>query len=80
MEGTCNSCESNKLMTNLSVVDKGDAGVKHELAIESFNKPDGLLFKGTIRHPIKANVCGSCGKVDFKVHNHLELWNNYQKK
>jgi hypothetical protein len=67
-------------MRNLSVVDKGDAGAKHELAIESFTNPNALLFKGTTRHPIKANVCGSCGKVDFKVDNYQALWENYQKK
>ncbi|WP_350289429.1 hypothetical protein [uncultured Croceitalea sp.] len=67
-------------MNNLSVVDKGDAGAKHELAIESFSNPDALLFKGTKRHPLKATVCGACGNVNFSVENYKELWVNYQKK
>lgn len=67
-------------MKNLSVIDNGDAGVRHELAIQSYSKPDALLFKGTKRHPIKATVCGTCGYVVFKVDNHLELWENHQKR
>jgi hypothetical protein len=80
MENTCSSCGSNKIMHNLSVVDKGDAGVKHELAIESYSKPDALLFKGTKRHPLKATVSGACGKVNLSVENSQELWQNHQKK
>ncbi|WP_172675951.1 hypothetical protein [Croceitalea dokdonensis] len=80
MNDTCIACGSNRIMKNLSIVDKGESNTKYALAIESYKNPDALLFKGTTKHQLKATVCGSCGHTTFSVANHQELWQNHQKK
>ena len=80
MNDQCTACGSNRIMKDLAIIDKGESNMKFNLSIESYKNPDALLFKGTTKHELKANVCGSCGHVTFKVANYQELWQNHQKK
>lgn len=79
MNTICTACGSNKIVSNLSIVDYGDYSQKLKLSIETHKNPNALLFKGITKHPLKATVCCSCNKVDLHIENAQELWENHIK-
>ncbi|WP_394747897.1 hypothetical protein [Spongiimicrobium salis] len=80
MHAICSSCGSQKIVSDLSIVDYGDYGQKLQLSIETHKNPKAFLFKGISKHPLKAIVCCDCGQVDLKIENVAELWENHLKR
>lgn len=79
MSTICSTCGSNKILSGVRITDVGHGNGKHDLSIEMYKNPDALMFKGTQRYSIKANVCCSCGKVETFVEDPEKLWDDYQK-
>ena len=63
----CLQCESDDIVRNLRVVDRGHNNGTKDLEIEVQSNPRGLIFKGTIKAAIRANVCYQCGFVMLNV-------------
>ena len=77
---SCLKCGSDKLMSNVRIVDHGYLDSKHDLSIEFDKNPDAFILKKPLKGTLLANVCGQCGHVDLSVGNPGELWELYQKK
>ncbi len=75
----CTKCGSDKIMSNVKIVDEGMAGDKNDTSIEFKKNPDAWIFKGTQRGTLLANACGQCGYVELSVGNPKELWDLYKK-
>lgn len=76
----CAACGSEKMMTDVRVVDYWDHGLRRDLALEMVKNPDAWIFKGTKQGILKATVCGDCGRVEMKVDNPHELWEVYRRQ
>jgi uncharacterized OB-fold protein len=75
----CSKCGSDKIMTNVKIVDHGYMDSKHDLSIEFHKNPNAWVVKGTQKGTLFANVCGQCGYVELSVGNPEELWDLYKK-
>ncbi len=76
----CGRCGSEKVMPNLRIRDRYDAGVGHDLEVEVEGNPDAKIFKKTHREALKATVCGECGNVGLSVENPQALWDTYTQR
>lgn len=76
----CSRCNSDKIIPNLTVVDRVETMHNDHLAIEIHSKPGALVFKGTHRELIRATVCGECGNIDLTVDNPKGLWETYSQR
>jgi formate dehydrogenase assembly factor FdhD len=73
----CGRCGSEKVMSNLRIRDRYDAGVGQDLEVEIQGNPDALIFKQAHREALRATVCGECGNVGLSVENPEALWKIY---
>lgn len=75
----CPRCGSEKIMSNLRIVDQSESLVDQDLEVAVESKPDAIFFKGTHYEALRATVCGECGFVNLSVNNPKELWNTYSQ-
>lgn len=76
----CPRCGSEKIMHNLRIRDRYDAGVRQDLEIEVQGNPNALIFKQAHREALRATVCGECGNVGLSVENPKALWEIYTQR
>ena len=66
--GPCAKCGSKDMTDGIRLMDRGhgsaDAG---DLAARAQTHPRAWLFKGNVRSPLVARVCGACGFVELYV-------------
>lgn len=77
---SCSKCGSDKIMSNVRIVDHGLMDSKHDLSIELHQNPDAFVLTRPLKGTLQSNVCGQCGHVDLSASNPEELWEVYQKK
>lgn len=75
----CSKCGSDKIMSDIKIVDNGHMGSKNDLSIEFHKNPDAWLFQGTQKGTLLANVCGQCGYVELSVGNPGQMWILYNQ-
>ncbi|MBT8245413.1 MAG: hypothetical protein HKP48_05510 [Winogradskyella sp.] len=75
---TCSACGSSKLIHDMRIVDFGHGNAKNDLSVE-IKTTDRVLFNKFEKGALKAQICGSCGKVDLSVNNPHDLWTAYLK-
>jgi len=56
----CSHCNSDNILTDLTVTDTYQ-GI--DVVVEKDRNPDALIFKNTVRYPIKAHLCADCKHV-----------------
>ena len=76
----CGRCGSEKVMPNLRIRDRYEAGLGQDLEVEVEGNPDAVIFKKAHREAIRATVCGECGNVGLSVENPKALWEVYNGK
>lgn len=76
----CGRCGSEKIMPNLRIRDRYDAGVGQNLEVEIQGNPSALIFKQAHREALRATVYGKCGNVGLSVENPQTLWKAYTEK
>ena len=76
----CGRCGSEKIMSNLRIRDRYEAGVGQDLEVEVQSNPDALIFKQTHREALRATVCGECGNVGLSVENPQGLWKAHNQR
>lgn len=74
----CSACGSSKIMHDMRIVDFGHGNAKKDLSVE-IKTTDRTFFNKFEKGAIKAQICGSCGKVDLLINNPHDLWNGYLK-
>ena len=57
----CPKCGSTQVMNDVQVAD----ALEENLKVQVQQKPHALLLKGTVRVPLKAQVCGTCGYTEL---------------
>jgi hypothetical protein len=78
MEIGCVRCGSTKLIRDVSVGDQG--GSPDETPeIVVFRNPEALIFKDRLTGEIRADICGVCGHIEFRVANPGQLYRHYEK-
>ena len=76
----CGRCGSDKVIPNLGIRDRYEAGMGQDLEVEIQGNPDALIFKQAHREALKATVCGECGNVGLSVENPQRLWKIYTER
>ena len=75
----CGRCGSEKVMPNLRIRDRYEAGLGQDLEVEVEGNPDAMIFKKAHREALRVTVCGECGNVGFSVENPAALWETYSQ-
>lgn len=76
----CGRCGSEKIMPDLRIRDRYEAGMGQDLEVEVQGNPDALIFKQAHREALRATVCGECGNVGLSVENPQALWKTYSER
>ena len=66
-EGSCPKCGSQRLVTDVKVLDR-DYPVGGELTVQVSRRPSAWLFKGKQSTHLTACVCADCGLTEFYAH------------
>lgn len=74
----CSVCGSSKIMHDMRIVDLGESQIKNDLSVE-IKTTDNIFFNKFKKGKLKAQICGSCGKVDLSINNPQELWQAFLK-
>ena len=75
----CGRCGSEKIMPDLRIRDRYEAGMGQNLEVEVQGNPNALIFKQAHREALRATVCGECGHVGLSVENPQALWKTYSE-
>lgn len=59
----CPKCESTQVINDVQVIDL--ESYVENLAVQVQAKPQARLFKGGVRVPLQAQVCGACGYTEL---------------
>ena len=65
-------------MEDITIVDFGHANTKNNLSVQ-IKTTNNFFFNKFEKGNLKAQICGSCGKVELKVDNPNDLWQAYLK-
>lgn len=79
MDLKCRNCGSEKMMTDLKVLDYGghfDKSLRAEVAVDN---PDAFLFKSAVFAKLNANICGECGHAELFAEDPAALYAAYLK-
>ena len=63
----CLQCGSEHIAMGVKAVDHAHYNGPMNLSLYTYGRPRATFFKGTLSHPMWANVCGECGFVMFSV-------------
>ncbi len=66
-DGVCPRCGSEHVVSDVQLLDRGDAHVSYDLAVRIERNPAALLFKQSTTYPIQPYICGDCGYLDLYV-------------
>ena len=70
----CTRCGSSKILPYVDIKDYWDMGVSRDLSVVVHEDPQAVIFKGAVKGPLVARICGECGFVELFVKNPAELW------
>ncbi len=73
----CPKCGSSEWIPDLTLESKGAVGIGDVVAQVECH-PHALLFKGLIRSPLKATVCGNCGFTELYANDPHDLLAAYR--
>ncbi len=75
----CPKCGSDKIMPNVRIVYRDfDRIGSGDVSLEVYADPEALVFKGTLRDPLRAQVCGQCGLTELYANDPGALWETYK--
>ena len=76
----CPECDSDKIIKDALIIDRGDANSDHILQVAVDEKPNASFFKQRLYSNVKADVCADCGYTAFYAANPEILWTAYQNR
>ena len=62
---------------DVRLIDRGDGDLRKPAELGVTTKPQALVFKGEVRVPTRAQVCGDCGFVEVYATDPRALWEAY---
>jgi hypothetical protein len=70
----CVKCGSGSVIPEAQIADRTGHGFAwHDMEVTVNRNPDSI-FKGSVRSPLRADVCGACGFVELHVADPEKLW------
>lgn len=63
MHTKCLNCNGSRIVSDITVVDRGDGNFRRDLKLEVYEDPLALIFKGAHDAMLRADVCMDCGHV-----------------
>ncbi len=72
----CARCGSAKVIPDATVEDQGQYS-SGDLRVVVHARPDALIFKDGLRGGLRADICGDCGHVEWRVANPDQLYDHY---
>jgi predicted nucleic-acid-binding Zn-ribbon protein len=76
----CWKCGSDRMIKGARIIDRGHEGLKGNLSVEVYEKPDAIVFKKTHQGTLSAFICGECGYTELYVSNLAELWTTFSNQ
>ncbi len=80
MNRECPCCGGDRILSGVKVSDRGEGNASYDLRLETYKRPDAMIFKNPVTATIKANVCEDCGFIllfaDPGEVKNLKLGNN----
>ena len=76
---TCPKCDSERIIPDVYVEDKGMSNVPWSLSVRVDEKPDALVFKGRHKTALEARICGECGFAELYAEDPQALYAAYAK-
>ena len=73
----CLKCGSDSVVPDVRLIDRGHGDDRKPTDLGVETKPEALLFKGEVRVPTRAQVCGDCGFVEVYAADPRKLWEAY---
>ena len=74
----CPKCGSDKIMPNVRIVSI-ESGSSIQVHLEVYKDPEAVVFKGSCRDLLCAQVCGECGLTELYANRPRSLWKVYAK-
>ena len=65
------------MIPDARLLDRGDADARKPAEVGVVRNPEAVLFKGEVRAPLRAQICGECGYVELYAQNPGALWSAY---
>ena len=69
----CVKCGSNRFIDKVRLMDQDGTYGEDDLAVTVYRKPDAMVFKGAVSHPVRPRVCGECGYLELYVEDPVGL-------
>lgn len=69
----CPKCQGTDVVRGVRVTDHGHLNQELDLSLTVYLKPDAVISKSPVSHPLRTKVFGSCGFTEFYVENPHEL-------
>lgn len=76
MSEQCAKCGSYEIVPRAQVLDQG-LHSDGTLKVQYQPTPSAFVFKGTVKSPLSARVCGECGFVELFADNAKALYDAY---
>lgn len=76
----CPECKSPYIVKDAIALDRGDHNAGFILTVATDEKPEAWLFKSRSFSETRAQVCGSCGYIQFFATDPGLLWQAYQNR
>ena len=67
--GTCPKCSGNVIIQGVRILDRGHGNVASDLSLAVYSNPAAWVFKGEVKAPLFAYVCGACGYTELYATN-----------
>ncbi len=77
---SCPECDSQKVIKDAKVIDRGDHNSSNDMRVSVDEKPDALIFKQRIYSTVRAHICADCGFIQFYAEDPNMLWLAYQNR
>jgi predicted Zn-ribbon and HTH transcriptional regulator len=77
---SCPECNSQKIINDVIVLERGDGNANYVLRVAVDEKPEALIFKQRNYSNVRAQVCADCGYIRFFAEFPDTLWSAYQNQ
>lgn len=80
MSEICAKCNSDKIIPEARIIDKGDSNIASNLQVVIDENPEAFFFKGRIPSNLFAKVCGTCGFTEIYAQDYDSLYTAYKNQ
>lgn len=75
----CPECESENIIKDALLLDRGETSSNHILQIAVDEDPSAYIFKSRHYSDVRAEICAECGYISIYATHPDALWMTYQE-